>query len=137
MTRDDVQAAWVRIVDTGFKNYELLTKDQKIWFNVEPLTTDGIIDHYINNGAGHNIDTIQALEYLGFHDIAKQMLDINSLFKDGQPPTDIEERNAQWDSWSDEHEELFDRIDENFWKRNEALEQALMEHIISTKIGEL
>jgi hypothetical protein len=83
------------------------------------------------------MDTIQALEYLGFHDIAKQMLDINSLFKDGQPPTDIEERNAQWDSWSYDHEELLDRIDENFWKRNEALEQALMEHIISTKIGEL
>lgn len=135
MTRDDAQDAWVRIVDTGFSSYDLLTKDEKIWFNIEPLTTDGLIDHYINNGAEHNKDTIDALKFLGFDDIAQLMLEINSLFKDGHPPADIYERNAQWDTWCAENGELLDRIDEAFWKRNDALEKKLLEHILKTNIG--
>jgi Domain of unknown function (DUF4375) len=135
MTRDDAQKAWEIIVDIGYSDYEQLTKDQKVWFNIEPLTTDGIIDHYINNGAEHNKDTIDALEFLGFHDIAELMLKVNSLFLNGHPPTDIDKRNEQWDNWSDKNEVLLDEIDEKFWDRNEALENVLLEHINKTKIG--
>jgi len=95
MTREDAQKAWEKIVDIGFSDYELLTKDQKIWFNIEPLTTDGIIDHYINYGAKHNKDTIDALDFLGFHDIAQLMLKVNRLFNNATPPEDIDKRNEQ------------------------------------------
>jgi hypothetical protein len=135
MTRDDAQKAWEIIVGIGYSDYEQLTKDQKVWFNIEPLTTDGIIDHYINNGAEHNKDTIDALEFLGFHDIAELMLKVNSLFLNGHPPTDIDKRNEQWDNWSGKNEVLLDEIDEKFWDRNEALENVLLEHINKTKIG--
>ena len=59
MTRQEAQAAWEKIVDTGFSDYDQLSSDQKIWFNIEPLTTGGIIDHYINHGAEHNQDTLE------------------------------------------------------------------------------
>jgi hypothetical protein len=135
MTREDVQNAWEKIWDIGLSYYERLTKDQKIWFNIEPLTTDGIIDHYINFGAEHNKDTIDALEFLGFPDIAELLLKVNSLFINGNPPADGDKRNEQWDSWSDKNTALLDEVDEKFWDRNEALENALLEHINRTKIG--
>lgn len=135
MTRDEAQAAWEKTVVTGLSAYERLSKDQKIWFNIEPLTTGGIVDHYINNGAEHNQDTLDALEFLGFPDIAEQMRRINKLFTNGQPPADIMKRNEQWDSWSDEHEVLLDEVEKQFWKRCADLENALMEHINRTGIG--
>jgi hypothetical protein len=61
MTREEAQPAWEKIVNTGFSDYHQLSFDQKIWFNIEPLTTDGIIDHYINNGAEHNQDTLTSV----------------------------------------------------------------------------
>ena len=70
MTREDVQPAWEKIVEAGFSNYALLTPDQRVWFNIEPLTTGGIIDHYINHGTEHNLETIADLKSLGFPDIA-------------------------------------------------------------------
>lgn len=135
MTRENVQLAWEKIVETGFSNYDLLTKDEKVWFNIEPLTTEGIIDHYINHGAEHNQDTIDALEFLGFYDIAELMRKVNALFTNGQPPTDIDERNEQWNSWSDKYKSLFDEVDEKFWKRCEDLGKSLMEQINRTQIG--
>jgi Domain of unknown function (DUF4375) len=135
MTREDTQAAWEKICDIGFSNYKLLTNDQKVWFNIEPLTIDGIIDHYINNGAEHNKDTINALEFLGFADIAELMKKVNALFSNNQPPTDITERNEQWDSWCDKYEVLLDEVDKKFWGRCEDLEKALMQHIHMTRIG--
>jgi len=135
MTREEAQAAWEKIVDTGFSDYDQLSHDQKIWFNIEPLTTGGIIDHYINHGAEHNQDTLEALELLGFPDIAEQMGRINKLFTNGQPPEDIMERNEDWNTWCDEHEGLLDEVDDNFWARCADVENALIEHINRTGIG--
>jgi hypothetical protein len=136
MTREEVQDAWEKIVDTGFSNYHMLTKDQKIWFNIEPLTTSGIIDHYINSGADHNMDTIDALEYLGFNDIAEMMRKVNSLFKDSYPPSNILERNEQWNKRSEGYwESILDEIDLKFWQRCEQLESKLLIHINKTNIG--
>ena len=135
MTREEAQAAWEKIVDTGFSDYDQLSPAQKIWFNIEPLTTGGIIDHYINHGAEHNQDTLDALEFLGFSDIAKQMHRINKLFTNGQPPEDIIERNEEWNRWCEEHEMLLDEVNNNFWTRCTELENALMEHINRNGIG--
>lgn len=135
MTREEAQPVWEKVVETGFSNYTQLSNDQKIWFNIEPLTTDGIIDHYINLGAEHNQDTLYALEFLEFPEIAEQMRRINKLFKNGQPPSDIIERNEDWDSWSEKHEAFLDNVDDNFWTRCPELENALMEHINRTGIG--
>jgi len=135
MRNGNAQEAWEKIVDIGCSNYNLLTKDQKVWFNIEPLTTDGIIDHYINTCGKHNQDTIDALEFLGFHDIVELMQQVNNLFLNGQPPADIYERNKQWDSWCDKYESLLDNVDKKFWERCEDLEKSLIEHINRTKIG--
>jgi hypothetical protein len=135
MTREDVQYAWEKIVEIGISNYDLLTTDQRIWFNIEPLTTNGIIDHYINHGAEHNYDTIKDLEFLEFFDIAELLKKVNSLFKNGEPPTDINERNDQINDWNGQYDILFNEIDEAYWDRNSALEKVLLNHINKTNIG--
>ncbi len=135
MTRDEAQAAWEKIVDIGFSDYFLLTRDQRIWFNIEPLTTDGIIDHYINYGAEHNADTIEDLEYLGFSDIAEQLRKVNSLFIGGMPPKHIDERNNEIVSWDGKYDDALEEIEKYYWSRNDALENALLEHINRTDIG--
>jgi hypothetical protein len=134
MTREEAQAVWEKIVKVGFSDYDRLSSDQKIWFNIEPLTTAGIIDHYINYGAEHNQDTLDALESLGFPDIAEQIRRINELFMNGQPPADIMERNEQWDSWCDEHAVLLDKVENYFWTRCDDLEISLMEYVSRTRI---
>lgn len=45
MTREEAQTAWVNIVDTGYTIYENLSREQRVWFNLEPLIIDGLWDH--------------------------------------------------------------------------------------------
>jgi hypothetical protein len=133
MQREDFQESWENIVEIGFSDYNKLNNAQKIWFNIEPLTTDGILDHYINYGAEHNEDTINGLEVLGFHDIADLLRNVNSLFVNSIVPIDIDERGEILGN--NENDSFLDEIDEAYWKRNDALEKALLNHIIQTGIG--
>jgi hypothetical protein len=112
-----------------------LTPDQRVWFSVEPLTTGGVVDHYINYGAEHNQETIADLERLGFNDVSEMLKRINRLFKNGYPPVDISERNDEISNLSDEDEALLDDIEKDFWKRCNELEEALLHYINETGIG--
>lgn len=110
-TRTKVQPACKRICDIGLANYNQLTFDQKLWFTIKPLTLGGIIDHYVNPQGNITTTRLKFLECLGFHDLAEQTQKVNKLFTNGQAPTDITERNEQWDSWCEEHEELLEEVD--------------------------
>ena len=136
MTREEAQPAWEAIVNKGFSNYQSLTRDERIWFNLEPLTTDGITDHYINYGAEHNKDTIRDLEYLGCSDIANLLKRVNKHFFWGKPSKDIDKRNVQIMKIGDKHPNFFDDIDDTYWDLNNKLENALLEPINKTGIGE-
>jgi hypothetical protein len=135
MTRDELQPEWERIVDTGFSDYKKLTKAERVWFNVEPLITDGIVDHYINYGAEHNADTIGDLETLNFTNVADLLRKMNSLFPNGKPPTDIDKRAEQMEDWEEKHEDLLENIDNEFWKMSDELEKKLELYINEKNIG--
>ncbi|EDM42895.1 hypothetical protein SCB49_11382 [unidentified eubacterium SCB49] len=125
MTRDELQPVWEKIVDIGFSDYEKLTKAERVWFNVEPLITDGIVDHYINYGAEHNADTIEDLETLEFTNVANLMRKMNSKFPNGAPATDIEKRAEQMENWDEKHGEFIENIDKEFWGLSNELEKKL------------
>lgn len=135
MTREEAQIAWESIVEIGFSDYKKLTRDQRIWFNIEQLTTGGIQDIYVNFGAGHITETIEDLEFLGFPDIARLVREINGLFPNGIPPEDIDERNEFIGEWSQEISDEFDKIGRRFWPRAKELDQRLLDHITDTGIG--
>ena len=98
MTRGKAQPAWEKIVDTGFSAYEKLTRNQRVWFNIEPLTTGGLWDHYINNGAGKNADTIEDLEFLNFSSIAVLLREFNLTYF----PEGCDTRQEQFDKFLEE-----------------------------------
>ncbi|MCI4443330.1 MAG: DUF4375 domain-containing protein [Lentimicrobium sp.] len=136
MTREDAQSAWEKIVDTGFSDYQKLTRDQRVWFNIEPLTTDGLWDHYMNSGADKNADTIEDLEYLNFTSIADQLGKFNKTYFSKGVPEGPDARQEQFDKFpEDQLEKDIEDMDYKFWNVCNDLENALLEHINKTGIG--
>jgi hypothetical protein len=136
MTREEAQPAWKKIVDIGFSGYEKLTREQRVWFNVEPLTTDGLWDNYMNHGADKSSDTIDDLKYLNFHSVAKQLREFNKTYFPNGVPEGPDARQDEFDKFpEDQLENDIEKMDDKFWKESENLERALLEHINRTGIG--
>lgn len=136
MTREDAQPAWEKIVNLGFSDYEKLTREQRVWFNVEPLTTDGLWDHYMNYGADKNADTIEDLEYLDFDSIADQLREFNQTYFPKGVPEGPDARQEQFDRFpEDQLEKHIEEMNSKFWKVCRDLDNSLLEHINNTGIG--
>lgn len=136
MTREEAQPAWERIVNLGFSDYSKLTQEQRVWFNIEPLTTDGLWDHYMNHGADKNADTIEDLEYLNFQSIANQLREFNKKYFPKGVPEGPDARQEQFDKFPEkELGEYIEEMDSRFWKVCDELENSLLEHINRTGIG--
>ena len=125
MSREELQHIWEDIVKRGINDITSLSQEERIWFNLEPLTTDGIVDHYVNYGATNNSETIEDLNYLGETEIADLMLSINQKFQNGVP-TDIDQRNEELMEMDDE---FLDEIDSKFWKLCEGFETRLYKYV--------
>ncbi len=136
MTREDAQPAWEKIVETGFSDYNKLTREQRVWFNVEQLITHGLWDHYVNYGADNNTDTIEDLEYLKFKSIADQLRTFNKKYFPKGVPAGPHAREKVFEKFSEEQlEEDIEEMDDKFWEMSEDLEEALLQHIRMTGIG--
>lgn len=136
MTREEAQNAWEKIIDKGFSEYEKLTREERVWFNIEPLTTDGLWDHYVNHGADKNINTIEDLESLNFHSIANQLREFNKTYFPNGVPERPDVRQVQFDKFSeDKLEDDIEEMDNKFWNLSDEIENALLEHINKTGIG--
>ena len=138
MTRDEAQTSWERIVDLGFSDYNKLSREERVWFNVEPLITDGLWDHYVNYGADKNSDTIEDLEYLNAHSVANLLRDFNNVYFPKGVPEGPDERQNQLDKFNEEQlENDIDEMDDTFWDISDKLENVLLKHINKTGIGKL
>ena len=136
MTRDEAQLAWGKIVDIGFSNYQKLTREQRVWFNIEPLITDGLWDHYMNNGADRNSDTIEDLEYLNFSFIANQLRTFNKKYFPTGVPEGPDARQEQLDTFQEKQLEVdIEEMDDKFWQVCDDLENVLLDHINKSGIG--
>lgn len=136
MTREEAQPAWEKVVDKGFSSYNKLTREERVWFNIEPLTTDGLWDHYMNNGADRNADTIEDLEYLNFNSVANQLREFNKIYFPNGVPEGPDKRQEQFDKFPEEQlESHIEEMDNKFWNICAELENALLEHINKAGIG--
>ncbi|MEQ8534814.1 MAG: DUF4375 domain-containing protein [Imperialibacter sp.] len=136
MTREEAQPAWEKIVDTGISDYDKLTREQRVWFNIEPLTTDGLWDHYMNHGADRNADTIEDLAYLNFHPVANQLREFNKIFFPNGVPKGSDARQEQFDNFDEEIlADHIEKMDSTFFEICDDLENTLLDHINKTGIG--
>ena len=123
-------------IDLGFKDYNKLTREQRVWFNIEPLTTDGLWDHYMNHGADKNADTIEDLEYLNFNSVANQLREFNKRYFPNGVPVGPDAREEQFEKFDeDQLEDYIEEMDDKFWEISDDLESVLLEHIKNTDVG--
>ena len=130
----DFQTAWEALVDKANLNYDSLTPDERIWFNVQCLIgqvdNGGLISHYYNSGADYNKDTIEDLKAIGYPDVANLLIQINSFFPESKPSINIDERNEVINSWPEgKHDFMLEKFDNVFYQREYDLEAALIRHI--------
>lgn len=130
----DYQTEWEKLVDKGFTDYFSLSAAERTWFNIQSFTNlvenGGLISYYYNSGADWCKDTIQDLNSLGLSDIAGCLIQINKLFPNMEPPTDLEERNEIISNWPEgKYDNLFDKLDQKFFAALPKLEQVLLSHI--------
>lgn len=124
---------WENIVDKcENEGYEKLTSDERIWYNIRSLidTVDngGLISFYYNYGADYLEETIEDLQKIGAQEVIKLLEQINMLFPNSVPPSDIDERNLIIDSWGNECEnldDLLEGIDNRFYELEYELESKL------------
>lgn len=114
-----------------------MTRDQRVWFNIEPLTVDGLWDHYMNYGADKNSDTIEDLEYLDFQSVANLLREFNWTYFPNGVPEGPDTRQEEFDKFSENQlEKDIEQMDNKFWKMYDDLANALLQHINKTGIGE-
>ncbi len=130
MSRKEAQPYWEKVVQRGFDNYDILSREERIWFNIEPLVTDGLWDHYINYGADHNSDTIDDLESLGHDSIARLLREFNGKYFPFTVPVGPDARQEVFDQYPEkELEKDIDNMDSRFWKECKDLEESLLKHL--------
>lgn len=133
-TLSDFQKNWARLVEKGFANYKSLSADERIWFNIQSLIgavdNGGLISYYYNSDADHVRETMVDLRYIDAVVVADLLEQINNLFPNSQPSTDIDQRNEVIDAWADNaYDDLFDELDQRFYALEDELEIKLVRHI--------
>jgi hypothetical protein len=129
MKRENFQTKWEEVVDKGFSKYEGLTEPEMVWFLIEPIITDGLIDHYVNYGAEHNNDLIKSLLVLNVGSVKKLFSEANMLFKNGVP-IDINQRNDEIVNWPEDKANKFEELDKKCWEHCNELENSLNNYLI-------
>lgn len=131
---------WKKLVERySSKGYEILTIDERIWFNVrcliDAVDNGGLISFYYNYGADYLLQTMEDLEMLRATDVIKLLDKINILFPGGMPSRNHDERNEVINSWEDgQFDDLLEELDDKFYSLEEQLE-ADLEPIITKVIS--
>lgn len=134
----DFQGEWENLVNKAFTDYNNLSVNERIWYNIQTLIGDvnngGLISHYYNHGADKNKETIEDLKTLGFSDIAGLLEQVNTWFPDKFISTDINKRNEVINNWPEgKYDDLLVLLDKNFYDKEKDLEKSLVQHI-ETKV---
>lgn len=100
---------WDRIVDKAIKNYNSLSNNEMIWYNIRVLidavNNGGLISYYYNYGAENIYDTIRCLSILQMDSIIRIIEHFNHiLFGESKVPQDIDIRNEYISSLTEEQD---------------------------------
>jgi len=125
-----VDSKWANLVDKAVKNYNSLTKNERIWFNlrviIDSVNDGGLISYYYNSGAEKVYETIEDLQILGLEKLATIIKKYNEiLFHDTKVPKDINERNEFVSKLDEKTDSLLQDLESDFQDQLETLEKRL------------
>jgi len=131
----DFQEQWDKIVDKAQKDYNSLSKAERVWFNIQLLMAavenGGMISFFYNSQGEYYYETIEDLEILKHKKIIKLLEKMSEIFPNKIVPKDWDERNEVIDNMPDDEifEEKIDKIDDEYFKLEKKLEEDLIEFI--------
>lgn len=128
-SRCDIQPIREWIVNRGCESYKSLQYWERLWFNLEPLTTWWAFDIYTNNWAEYIDDILEALEFLKLVEPKLLLEKMNRLFPGNIPPENLEERYEIILGWNSEKNKLMEEIDEEFRKYTDIIDEAILKYL--------
>lgn len=107
--------------------YESLSHPEKVlnsvyWLESE-INNGGFEQYYFNSSGNYAIDTPAALEDIGASRTAKIVREANAVFPGGSPPRNRDDRTEILDQISEDIQERWDELDNQFLKYEEPLEE--------------
>jgi hypothetical protein len=127
---NSVDSNWANLVGKAMKDYNSLTKNERIWFNlrvlIDSFNNGGLASYYYNSGAENVYETIEDLQILGLDKLATIIKKYNEiLFHDTKVPKDINERNEIVSKLDEKTDSLLQDIELDFQDQLETLERRL------------
>jgi hypothetical protein len=135
----DFQEQWEKLVIKANNNYSLLSKAERVWFNIQLLIAGvengGMISCFYNSLCDYYVEIIEDLKELKHDKIIKLMKEIGKMFPKGIVPKDIEKRNKIISSWPDgKYDKKLTKIDNVFFKLKKKIENDLIKYIITNNL---
>ena len=114
-------------------SYEELTAAEKVFVSVWELEAEinnGGFNQYFFNSSGDNArHCVAALERIGAKNFAALVKQANSVFENGEPPTDSGIRQPLVESFSEEQKNSLDQLDQQFFKYPDNLTELLFDFV--------
>lgn len=131
---------WYSVVERAFKDYNSLSDDEKIWFNlrglIDAVCDGGLISYYYNFGAVYIYETIQNLEFFEMHSILDIIKYYNQIiFGEIEVPKDLDERNEYIRNLTEDESVQLDKLEDKIWEEKlmDKLEDILTEYLNDSK----
>lgn len=134
----DFHEDWVKICDKGCEDYGSLTRPERVWYNVQVLLgsveNGGLASYFCESTVEHLFETIEDLRLLGAMDIIHLLKKMSSLFPNGTPSMDINERMEIMDDWDESYDQLLEDLDNEFFEKDSELEQVLVDYVVRNNL---
>jgi predicted NBD/HSP70 family sugar kinase len=124
------------------KGYKSLSPDERIWLNVrgviDAIGNGGVASYYVDSWADNLGDTLVDLQTIDASEVINLLEQVNMLFPNGKPSTDIDERNnilevlgGQMDNLDD----FFERLSKRFFEELEEPLEIKLDEVVKRLIS--
>ncbi len=130
---------WCKIVNKASSDYDSLTKNERIWFNIriliDSINDGGLISYYYNSGANYVYETIEDLKTLEMIDIVNIIEKHNEiLFGKETVPNDLTIRNKYIEKITDSSNDKLNNLELDIMNRIDSIEERLDEFIKNNRL---
>ena len=120
---------WSEILNTAENDYYSLSNEERAIYSLKSIVDavhgTGLIKYYKSNAGGYAQDAIDDLYSAGLDEIAAVIESANSMFPEGVPPEDTDERLEIISDWDGEYDDLFEEWTEEILEFCAPLEEEL------------
>ena len=118
-------------------SYEELADAEPVFVSVWELEAEvnngGFIQYFFNSSGDNANYCVAALGKIGAANVAELVKQANSIFENGEPPTDSAVRQPVVESLTDEKKDFLDQLDQKFFKYPDNLTELLYDFVMKNR----